>query len=185
MCQRQDTPDQLSKALSTITLDSPDVPVTTQTSTQSENSIFVDPTNAQTILNSNNSTGDPYPPLYGANDLYSFDGGLTWQGEIQGAGISNSGDPAVVIGNNGWWYVNHIISGSNMGQAVAYSDDQGTSWSVATIDNGASASVLDKNHFWIDNKLSSPYEGNLYCAWTDIGGHSTIILVFPILTMEA
>jgi hypothetical protein len=156
-------------ALTTITEDSPDVPVTTENSTQSENSIFINPADPFNVLNSNNSTANPYPPLYGANDLYSFDGGLTWTGEIQGAGISNSGDPAVVIGNNGWYYVNHIMNGS-YGQQVAYSTDQGGSWTVVVIDNGASAYVLDKNHFWIDNNLNSPHEGNLYCAWTDFGG---------------
>jgi len=156
-------------ALSSITEDSPDVPVTTENSTQSENSIFINPADPQNILNSNNSTANPYPPLYGANDLYSFDGGLTWTGEIQGAGESNSGDPAVVIGNNGWYYVNYIINGS-YGQQVAYSSDQGSSWNIAVIDDGSSAYVLDKNHFWIDNNSGSPYDGHLYCAWTDFGG---------------
>ena len=158
------------EALSSATLDSPDVPVTTENSSQSENSIFVNPADYQNLLNSNNSCANPYPPFYGANDLYSFDGGLTWAGEIQGAGVANSGDPAVVIGNNGWYYVNHIISGSSYGQQVAYSTDEGASWDVVVIDNGASAYVLDKNHFWIDNNLNSPYESNLYCAWTDFGG---------------
>jgi len=154
--------------------DSPDVPVTTESSTQSENSIFVDPGNTQTVLNSNNSTASSGPPLYGANDLYSFDGGLTWQGEIAGAGVDNSGDPAVVIGNNGWWYVNHIISGSTLGQQLAYSEDQGASWNMVTIDPGTSSYVLDKNHFWIDNNPASPYEGNLYCAWTDFSGPNNL-----------
>ena len=158
------------KAFSSATLDSPDVPVTTESSTQSENSIFVNPADFQNVLNSNNSVADPYPPLYGADDLYSFDGGATWQGEIQGAGVANSGDPAVVIGNNGWYYVNHIISGATLGQQLAYSTDQGSSWNVVVIDDGASSYVLDKNHFWIDNNLSSPYDGNLYCAWTDFSG---------------
>lgn len=155
---------------SSITLDSPDVPVTKENSFQSENSIFIDPTNSQVLLNSNNSSANPYPPSYGANDLYSFDGGFTWQGEIQGAGVDNTGDPAVVIGHNGWWYVNHIIDGSNLGQQLAYSQDQGANWTLVTIDPGTGSFVLDKNHFWIDNNLSSPYEGNLYCAWTDISG---------------
>jgi len=159
-------------ALSSITEDSPDVPVTTENSTQSENSIFVNPLDPQNVLNSNNST--PNPPggsYWGANDLYSFDGGLTWMGEIQGAGVDNTGDPAVVIGNNGWYYINHITAdGWNYGQQVAYSIDQGNSWTVVVIDDGASSSVLDKNHFWIDNNPTSPFEGNLYCAWTDFGG---------------
>lgn len=172
------------KAISTITLDSPDVPVTTENSTQSENSIFVNPADNQNVLNSNNSTANPYPPLYGANDLYSFDGGLTWMGEIQGAGVSNSGDPAVVIGNNGWWYVNHIISGATYGQQLAYSTDQGASWNMVTIDDGASSWVLDKNHFWIDNNLASPYESYMYCAWTDFSGPHNNDIGFSYSTDE-
>jgi hypothetical protein len=157
-------------ALSSVTEDSPDIPVTTENSTQSENSIFINPADPQNVLNSNNSTANPYPPLYGANDFYSFDGGQTWDGELQGAGTDNSGDPAVVIGNNGWYYVNSITGGGSYGQQVAYSTDQGNTWNTVIIDNGVSAYVLDKNHFWIDNHLLSPYEGNLYCAWTDFGG---------------
>ncbi|MEN8223789.1 MAG: GEVED domain-containing protein [Bacteroidota bacterium] len=158
------------KTMSSVTGDSPDVPVTTESSTQSENSIFINPADPQNVLNSNNSGADPYPPFYGANDLFSFDGGITWMGEVQGAGVGNSGDPAVVIGNNGWYYVNHITSGANYGQQLAYSTDQGSNWNVVMIDDGASAYVLDKNHFWIDNNLNSAYEGNLYCAWTDFDG---------------
>jgi len=157
-------------ARSSVTLDSPDVPVTTESSTQSENSVFVNPQDPQNIVNSNNSTDHPDPTIYGANDLRSFDGGLTWMGEITGAGEDNNGDPAVVIGNNGWYYINYIKSGANLGQQMSYSTDQGASWNTVIIDEGASSSILDKNHFWIDNGLSSPYEGHLYCAWTDFGG---------------
>ncbi|MBE9484369.1 MAG: hypothetical protein IMY74_05955, partial [Bacteroidetes bacterium] len=43
------------EARSSATLDSPDVPVTTENSSQSENSIFVNPADYQNLLNSNNS----------------------------------------------------------------------------------------------------------------------------------
>ncbi|HDO27421.1 MAG TPA: hypothetical protein ENH02_04820, partial [Bacteroidetes bacterium] len=82
------------KAFGVLTDDSPDVPVTEINSTQSENSVFVDPSTKATVLNSNNSTQNPVGVLYGANDLYTFDYGETWEGEIQGVGGSNSGDPA-------------------------------------------------------------------------------------------
>ncbi len=86
---------------------------------------------------------------------------------MQGAGGSNSGDPATAIGLNGRWYVNYISSPG--GQGVAYSDDQGDNWTTRTIAPNP-GSLADKNHFWIDNSLTSAYEGNLYNVWTDFGG---------------
>ena len=50
--------------------DSPDVPLTTENSTQSENSVFADPSDKNHVLNSNNSTENPVGNLYGANDFY-------------------------------------------------------------------------------------------------------------------
>lgn len=163
------------KAFSVITEDSPDVPVTNQSSTQSENSVFVSPLDNSVILNSNNSTNATASTLYGANDLYSFDSGETWNGKIQGAAGSNSGDPATVIGWNGRWYVNYISSPG--GQGIAYSDNNGVSWTARTISPNP-GSLADKNHLWIDNSLTSPHEGNLYNVWTDFGGpHDSQIVV--------
>jgi len=155
------------RSLTVITEDSPDVPVTEINSTQSENSIFVDPSNPQVILNSNNSTQNPVGSLYGANDLYSFNSGENWEGEVQGAGGGNSGDPTTSIGLNGRWYVNYIDSPGGMG--ISYSDDQGVSWTPSSVAPNP-GSLADKNHMWIDNSLDSPYEGNVYIAWTNFGG---------------
>jgi len=155
------------KSPSVITEDSPDVPVTDINSTQSENSIFVDPNDPDIVLNSNNSTQNPVGSLYGANDLYSFDIGETWEGEVQGAGGSNSGDPTTAIGLNGRWYVNYINNPGGMG--ISYSDDQGQTWTTKTIAPNP-GQLADKNHMWIDNSPDSPYEGNLYVAWTNFGG---------------
>ncbi len=157
------------KAFTVITDDSPDVPVTEVNSTQSENSVFVDPSDANIVLNSNNSTQNPVGSLYGANDLYSFDASETWEGEVQGAGGSNSGDPTTAIGLNGRWYVNYIDNGYGMG--ISYSDDQGASWTTGTVIPNP-GDIADKNHMWIDNSLTSPHEGNLYVAWTNFGGSS-------------
>ncbi|HPI86054.1 MAG TPA: GEVED domain-containing protein [Bacteroidales bacterium] len=153
------------RALSTITEDSPDVPVTSVNSTQSENSIFVNPTNNQMVLNSNNSTQNPVGNLYGANYFLSEDGALTWGGSVNGAGGSNSGDPATAISLTGRQYVGFIDN--NYGQSVSYSDN-GVNWTriTAATQNG---DLLDKNHLWIDNSPTSPHEGNLYVAYTDFG----------------
>lgn len=150
-----------------LTDDSPDVPVTEINSTQSENSVFVDPNNSDVVLNSNNSTQNPVGTLYGANDFHSFDAAESWEGQIQGAGGGNSGDPTTAIGLNGRWYVNYIDNPGGMG--ISYSDDQGTTWTSVTIAPNP-GSLADKNHMWIDNSLTSPYEGNIYVAWTNFGG---------------
>lgn len=158
------------EAQTVITEDSPDVPVTDLPSTQSENSIFINPNDPQNALNSNNSTSVSASTLYGANDLFTFDGGETWQGELEGAGGANSGDPAVAISNDGRYYAGYIHS--NGGQGVSYSTDQGQTWTPVVVANspGGWGGLLDKNHLWIDNSLASPYDGNLYNAWTPFGG---------------
>jgi len=155
------------RAFSSITEDSPDIPVTEINSTQSENSIFVDPNNADIILNSNNSTENPAVHLHGANDFHSFNAAESWEGQIEGAGGGNSGDPTTAIGLNGRWYVNYISASGGMG--CSYSDDQGENWTAKTVVPNP-GSLADKNHMWIDNMPGSPHEGNIYIAWTNFGG---------------
>ena len=158
------------RAVSVITDNSPDIPVATGNTSQSENSIFVNPNDIDNVLNSNNSTDTPGfgLTLYGANDLYSFDGGETWEGELEGAGGNNSGDPAALIGYDGRYFVGYIKSS---GQAVAFSDDEGETWTTIQVANASGfGGLLDKNHMWVDNHPSSPYQGYLYDAWTAFGG---------------
>ena len=149
------------------TLDSPDIPVTEVGSTQSENSVFVNPLDENNVLNSNNSTNSTVDTAYGANALFSFSSGETWEGDIEGAGTDNAGDPAAIIGLNGRWYVNFINTSWGMG--VSYSDDQGATWTVRQAAPNPGI-ITDKNHMWIDNNPLSPFEGNLYVAWTNAGG---------------
>lgn len=151
--------------------DSPDIPVATENTTQSENSIFINPEDNHNVLNSNNSTSSG-GGLYGADGLFSFDAGDTWDGSIQGTGGSNSGDPSVVIGTNGYYYNGFINTGG--GQSCAYSTNQGETWTSVLIASKPSgfSSLLDKNHLTIDNSPSSTYEGHLYSAWTAFGGSS-------------
>lgn len=157
--------------------DSPDVPVTTVTSTQSENSVFIDPDDNTFLINSNNSTdwsGGSASGVYGASYFKSNDAGTTYSGSINGTGGSNSGDPTTAINRAGRQFVNFIDDPG--GQGVAYSDN-GTTWSTATVGPNP-GSLADKNHMWIDNSLTSPYIGNLYCAWTDFGGSYDYQVVF-------
>jgi len=150
--------------------DSPDVAITTSgATTQSENSIFIDPEDESILLNSNNSSdwnGSYAQNLYGCDRYLSFDAASTWGGSIFGVGQTNSGDPATAIGRNGWWYVGKINNGR--GQSVAYSTNQGQSWTDVVVAHvvGGFGDLLDKNHLWIDNSEDSPYQGYLYAAWS-------------------
>jgi hypothetical protein len=154
-------------AKSVVREDSPDIPVTDENSTQSENSIFINPNDPDHVLQSNNSTTNPVGTLFGANYFFSYDFGQTWGGSIQGAGGPNSGDPTTAINLQGRQFVGYIHS--NYGQGVSYSDN-GVNWTPVLVASPAGGGILDKNHMWIDNSLTSTYEGNLYNAWTDFYG---------------
>ncbi|MGV6829412.1 MAG: GEVED domain-containing protein [Flavobacteriales bacterium] len=158
--------------------DSPDVPVSaTGNDTQSETSIFVNPTNNQSVLNSNNSSGwngsNIGGVFHGTSYFLSEDTAQTWGGSVNGAGGGNSGDPAVATNLNGRSYIGFIHS--NNGQGVSYSDD-GLNW-TSVVAGAPTGSILDKNHLWVDNSPSSPYEGNIYDAWTDFNNGNDIFIV--------
>ncbi|MEI6175180.1 MAG: T9SS type A sorting domain-containing protein, partial [Bacteroidota bacterium] len=160
----------VTRHASRVTL-SPDLPVTSETDvTQSENSVFIDPSDESVTLNSNNSsswTSGYADQAYGADALFSLDGGQDWQGSTRGTSGTNNGDPSTAIGLNGWWYVGRISE--DWGQAVSYSKDQGKSWTSVKVGQGPTAafSVLDKNHLWIDPSPGSPFAGYLYDGWTN------------------
>jgi hypothetical protein len=154
-------------------VDSPDVPVNDDgDNTQSETSIFVNPADNSMVLNSNNSTswsGSSVGTVYGANYFNTIDAGTTWGGSTAGAGGGNSGDPATAISLDGSRRYIGFIHDTG-GQGVSYSTDAGTTWTSVIAGPSTGGSFLDKNHLWIDNSPTSPYEGNVYDAWTDFGG---------------
>jgi hypothetical protein len=170
------------KAFSVITDDSPDVPVTNINSTQSENSIFVNPNDNQVAVNSNNSTQNPVGGLYGANSTETYDAGLTWDGSVEGAGGSNSGDPVALVGLDGAYYIGAISNPG--GQQVAKSTNQGTTYTTYIVAPNP-GSLADKNHMWIDNSTTSPYSNYLYDAWTDFGGSANNDIAFSRSTNGA
>ena len=146
--------------------DSPDVPVTTESSHQSENSIFVNINDKDHVLNSNNSGNWPSTSsFYGSDALDSYDAGLTWGGSVQGAGGSNQGDPVALMNINGRYFINYI--NNSYGQTCAWSDDNGATWGTAVISNGGIFNILDKNHMWVDNSPTSSFNGHLYCGWME------------------
>ncbi len=165
-----------------INADSPDVPVNAGgDNTQSETSIFVNPNDNSKAFNSNNSTswnGTSVGSLFGTSFFLTDDTGLSWGGSVQGTGGSNSGDPAAVIGLNGRYFDGFIHS--NSGQGVAYSDDEGVTWTSVVAGAPTGGTILDKNHLWIDNSPTSPHEGNIYDAWTDFNNGNDIFFTRSI-----
>lgn len=156
------------------TYDSPDIAVTESKTLQSENSVFVNPSNNQHILNSNNSHPAPYVgSFYGADAFSTSDGGQNWEGTFKGPNGFNMGDPTTAISLSGRMYVGYIYS--NGGQGISYSDDGGATWKVRAVAPapGGIGTILDKNHLWIDNSINSPYVGYLYDGWTAFGGTGT------------
>ncbi len=141
----------------------PDVAVTTATNTtQSENSVFVSPTNPQIVLNSNNSSDWPVSRIFGSSYWVSTNGGSTWTGSTAGAGGTNSGDPATAIDLNGRMYINYISATGGIG--ASYSTNNGSTWTARTVSSKGS---LDKNHMWVDNSTTSAFSGRLYSVWTN------------------
>jgi hypothetical protein len=134
---------------------------------QSENSIAIDPNNNNSLLNSNNSygTGSSSGTLYGADGYMSSNNGNTWGGSYHGVDGPGGdwGDPAVAIDRNGKYFAGYITQGG-AGESIAYSTNQGTTWTSVSVFSGA---TLDKNHLAIDNSTDSPYEGSLYDTWTN------------------
>lgn len=152
-------------------IDITDILITNQTNyDQSENSIFIHPQNSSLILNSNNTTSNPWNPPngFGVSEFTSNNTGQTWGGTLL---LTNSqADPAVAISDlTGRYFVN-FINNSN-GQTIAYSDNSGSTWTYVTI---AGTYTLDKNHLWVDNSkyridgTYNQYFGNLYVAWFQI-----------------
>ncbi|NQV03502.1 MAG: hypothetical protein HQ542_12705 [Bacteroidia bacterium] len=66
---------------------------------------------------------------------------------------------------NGRYFIGYINNG--YGQSVAYSDDNGATWSMSVTANGSLFNILDKNHLWVDNSPTSPFNGYLYNGWME------------------
>mgnify|MGYP000026492615 FL=1 len=141
----------------------------TTNTTQSELSIDVHPTNPSILFGGANTTNWPVSTLYGTGCYWTTNGGLNWSGfdNPPSSMGSNSGDPANVIGTNGYFYVGYIDNPG--GQGIARSTDNGTTWTTYTVTPNP-GSLADKNHLMIDKKVGSPFENRLYDVWTDFGG---------------
>ncbi|MCS7053797.1 MAG: T9SS type A sorting domain-containing protein [Ignavibacterium sp.] len=138
----------------------------TTNTTQSELSIDIHPTNNSVLFAGANTTNWPVTTLYGTGVYWTLNGGTTWSGTDQPS-FTNSGDPANVIGTNGYFYIGYISSSS--GQGIARSTNNGLNWTTYTVAPNP-GSLADKNHLAIDKKVGSPFENRLYATWTDFGG---------------
>ena len=158
------SPARPTAAAALVTIpNNPDVAVTTATNTtQSENSVFVSPTNPQIVLNSNNSSDWPVTQIFGSSSWVSTNGGSTWTGSTAGAGGTNAGDPATAIDLNGRMYIAYITSPGGMG--VSFSTNNGSTWTARTVSSKGS---LDKEHLWVDNSATSAFKSFLYEPWTN------------------
>ena len=144
---------------------------TTNTS-QSELSVDVHPTDENMVFSSANSSNWPVSTIYGTGVYWSFDGSSTWNGnDIPPFGV-NGGDPASVIGPNGYMYEAYLTGGSYaIGMAV--STNNGSSWTNRIVNSTAGD---DKEHMMVDKTAGSPYENNLYVTWTNFAGASEVVL---------
>ncbi len=102
---------------------------------------------------------------------YSFDGGLTWTDELfPVTGRPWHSDPGLTYDVNGNFYAVVIAFESDQsysGFEIFKSSDGGITWSYPTIGIDEGGWVFeDKELMACDRAPDSPYQGNLYIAWT-------------------
>jgi hypothetical protein len=147
--------------------------------TQSEMSIDIHPSNPDILFAGANATNWPVSTLYGTGVYWSVNGSLNWTGYDNPPFGGNQGDPANVIGANGFFYVGYINGSS--GQGISVSTNNGTNWSNYTVAPNP-GSLADKNHLMVDKVATSPYANRVYAAWTDFGGTNDYDVVFRYST---
>ncbi|MFK8038987.1 MAG: 3-coathanger stack domain-containing protein [Crocinitomicaceae bacterium] len=154
---------------------------------QTENSVFVNPTNNEAIFNSNNVTNNSGTQILGVDVRFSIDGGSTWTGSL--GGHSNSfADPSVIVrkldGSSSVSYIDGpntfqgpLGPGTSYGQSISTTNSVTGPWTTSSINQ--TPYMLDKNHLWVDNSPSktdntnNPNYGNLYNGWTFFSNSST------------
>ena len=145
----------------------PNVRVHPSSITQSEVPITRHPTNQQILFASSNAAKMSGSTLVSISEgMYvSTDGGLTWSGSdtTTAAPIGNhGGDPAPVIGPNGYFYQSYLGYTSS-GMFASFSSNNGATWAnTTTIVTGSQ----DKNHGFVNDVPASPYYGRVYVTWS-------------------
>jgi hypothetical protein len=139
------------------------------TATQSEVEAYTNPNLQNITLAAWNSYS---PSFYGTGFAVTTNSGTNWSGYyyLNPAGY-NGGDPSVVVNSSGVLFVN-ALNTAYSAVVVSKSTDYGVTWGPYSTITSGSANEMDKNHIFVDDKPTSPYYNNLYCAWTDFGGSS-------------
>lgn len=147
---------------------SPDVRLGDKGSTRSENSVTLLPGSSHQLSVGSNLSDYPVTWLFGTDAMNSSSEGAFWQGDNEGAGGDNNGDPAVDADHLGRLFSGRIAR--NRGQSVAWSDDKGLTWNAVQVASPAySSDIFDKNHLCVDRSATSPYRGRVYVAWSYFG----------------
>lgn len=139
----------------------------------------------------------PFSPTTDTTGVYwTTDGGATWKHQIlhwfSQVGLTSDGDPVVAFGpkpdgHGGFTYANgaRAYFGSLAGSptfgpakellAVAFSDDEGATWSTPVVATTRDNPVdfNDKIAIWADQNQNSPFFGNVYVSWTLFIGNPT------------
>ncbi len=151
-------------------------PHPTTNTTQSEMSVDVHPSDENIVFGSANASNWPVSTIYGTGVYWSFDGGTSWGGSDTPPFGINGGDPASVIGPNGYLYEAYLV-GNTYAIGMAVSTNNGANWTNHVV-NGAAND--DKEHLMVDKTAGSPYENHLYCVWTNFAGASEVVFRFFI-----
>ncbi len=142
---------------------------------QNESAIFINPADPSHIVGGSNDYREG-----GANCgwFVSFDRGESWEsGLVDGLDIFGfSGDPTVVIDNNGIVYMGGIHFDRDEPRRgalfVSRSEDGGLNWEdpswVVIHEDDDNPPFEDKPFLGIDN-TGGEYEGNIYISWTRYG----------------
>jgi BNR/Asp-box repeat protein len=141
------------------------------------------------------SSSCPFVPGVSTDGVYvTTNGGGTWSQHIldwSSFGLVSDGDPQVSFGpkpdgNGGWTFASgaRLYAASlatRIGQhclsceldAVAYSDDNGATWSTPKVVTNKQNPVHfnDKEAVWADATPSSPHFGTVYVSWTLFTGN--------------
>jgi hypothetical protein len=138
------------------------------TTTQSEMSVAVHPTNPNVVLAGSNAVHTSISVL-SQGWYYTTNAGVSWAGRDTFPTHTNLSsflaDPATAINLDGNLYFSALRSDIVTDLFVARSTNQGISWSsVNLLDPGSGE---DKNHLVIDTDPSSPLQGYVYVGYTD------------------
>ncbi|MBD3234840.1 MAG: T9SS type A sorting domain-containing protein [candidate division Zixibacteria bacterium] len=134
---------------------------------QNEQQVWINPANADNVVAVWRDFREGYRRV-GVG--YSMDGGLTWHDELFPVDLlPRHSDPCLTYDVEGNFYA-MVLSfefDSYNGFEVFKSSDGGITWSDPTWAIYSDPDVFeDKEMFTCDRAPDSPYQGNLYCAWT-------------------